>query len=110
MVTAFYVSNVEQYLFNDAKQKAFYANVATLPVDERSVFIRPYSMRRGYGGPVRSLCPITSFLRAVDAGRIYSNNDALTCPPEALTGEDRLTFVNALIPPLTRIDEERVQV
>ena len=27
-VTAFYVSNVEQYLFQDAKQTAFYANVA----------------------------------------------------------------------------------
>jgi hypothetical protein len=81
VVSAFYVSNVEQYLFQDGKQRMFYANVAALPVDERSVFIRPYSMRRGGGGQVRSLCPIASFLRAVDAGRIYSNNDALACVP-----------------------------
>ena len=31
-VTAFYVSNVEQYLFGDGKNGAFYANVSTLPV------------------------------------------------------------------------------
>jgi hypothetical protein len=78
-VTAFYVSNVESYLFGDGKQFQFYANVATLPVTETSVFIRPYSMRRGGGGPTSSLCPIASFIRAVNAGRVYSNNDALAC-------------------------------
>ena len=31
-VSAFYVSNVEQYLFQDSKAAAFYENVATLPV------------------------------------------------------------------------------
>jgi hypothetical protein len=84
VVSAFYVSNVEQYLFMDGKQGQFYANVATLPIDEKSVFIRPYSMRNfnrdgGYG-TTNSLCPIGGFLRAVNAGRIYSNNDALACP------------------------------
>ena len=83
-VSAFYVSNVEQYLFMDGKANAFYANVATLPIDDKSVFIRPYSMRNfnrdgGYG-TTNSLCPIGGFIRAVNAGRVYSNNDALACP------------------------------
>jgi hypothetical protein len=86
VVSAFYVSNVEQYLFMDGKDGAFYANVTTLPVTETSVFIRPYSMRnfgRGGGGgygTVLSLCPIAGFLRAAKAGRVYTNNDALSCP------------------------------
>jgi hypothetical protein len=40
-VTAFYLSNVEQYLRQDGKTTAFCRNVATLPLDEASVFIRP---------------------------------------------------------------------
>lgn len=85
-VSAFYVSNVEQYLFMDGKEAQFYANVGTLPVTETSIFIRPYSMRgfgRGggsYGGPTLSLCPIAGFLRAVKGNRVYTNNDALACP------------------------------
>jgi len=82
-VSAFYVSNVEQYLFGDMKADAFYANVATLPVDSMSVFIRPYSMRRmfgGGGGTTQSLCPIAAFLRAVEGGRVSDNNLALACP------------------------------
>lgn len=40
-VTAFYLSNVEQYLRQDGKTTAFCRNVAALPLDESSVFIRP---------------------------------------------------------------------
>ena len=40
-VSAFYVSNVEQYLWRDGLWPAFCGNVAALPVDEASVFIRP---------------------------------------------------------------------
>jgi hypothetical protein len=85
VVSAFYVSNVEQYLFMDGKANAFYANVAALPIDDKSVFIRPYSMRNynnggGSYGTTNSLCPIAGFLRAVNAGRVYGNNDALACP------------------------------
>ena len=76
-VSAFYVSNVEQYLFQDGKQSAFYENVGTLPLSSTSVFIRPYSMRRS--GTAQSLCAIPTFLAAFTAGRIYSNNDALAC-------------------------------
>ena len=88
-VTAFYVSNVEQYLIQDAKAQAFYDNVATLPVDSTSIFIRPYSLRRFFygaggaplGNATRSLCPIAPFLRAAAAGRVQTNDDALSCAP-----------------------------
>jgi hypothetical protein len=40
-VTAFYVSNVEQYLRSGGVWPAFCANVASLPLDEWSVFLRP---------------------------------------------------------------------
>jgi hypothetical protein len=41
-VSAFYTSNVEQYLFMSAADwKSFYTNVGTLPLDSNSVFIRP---------------------------------------------------------------------
>jgi hypothetical protein len=40
-VTAFYVSNVEGYLQRNDTWKHFCANVATLPLDDSSVFIRP---------------------------------------------------------------------
>ena len=45
VVTAFYLSNVEQYL--GSQWEAFCSNVASLPLDERSTFIRS---RRGGGG------------------------------------------------------------
>jgi hypothetical protein len=78
VVSAFYVSNVEQYLFQDGKAAAFYDNVSTLPVNDESVFIRPYSLRleRWAGEP---LCPIAAFIREVRGGRIISNGDALAC-------------------------------
>ena len=77
-VSAFYVSNVEQYLFQDGKQLAFYENVGSLPVNEASVFIRPYSMRRSV--TTEPLCPIAPFLGAVQKGVVFTNNDALACP------------------------------
>jgi hypothetical protein len=78
VVSAFYVSNVEQYLFMDGKDRAFYDNVATLPVNDTSVFIRPYSIRQ-WGGTSRSLCPVGRFIGAVNAGQILTNSDALAC-------------------------------
>ena len=48
-VTAFYLSNVEQYLFQDPENwKKFYTNVGTLPIDSSSTFIR--SVFNGLGG------------------------------------------------------------
>jgi hypothetical protein len=76
-VTAFYVSNVEQYLFQDSKDRLFYDNVAALPVRAESVFIRPYAVRRS--GAAAALCPIAPFLKAVQDGRVFSNADATAC-------------------------------
>jgi hypothetical protein len=45
-VSAFYVSNVEQYLFEDASNwSKFYANVAALPLVPNATFIRSLSNR-----------------------------------------------------------------
>jgi hypothetical protein len=77
VVTAFYVSNVEQYLFQDLIWQDFYRNVATLPLDETSTFIRSVSSRMGYTGPMQwtdgratALDPIKASLRDFQAGRI----------------------------------------
>jgi hypothetical protein len=48
-VTAFYLSNVEQYLVQDGIWQTFCGNVASLPLDETSTFIRS-SNGGGYGG------------------------------------------------------------
>jgi len=75
-VSAFYLSNVEQYLFQDTKASIFYDNVRMLPITDASVFIRPYALRRGGGNP---LCAIGTFLKNVEAGRVYDNNSATAC-------------------------------
>jgi hypothetical protein len=49
VVSAFYLSNVEQYLYMDGIWNDFCANAATLPIDDTSQFIRSY--RGGGGGP-----------------------------------------------------------
>jgi len=41
VVSAFYVSNVEMYLQNNGVWEKFCANVATMPLDASSIFIRP---------------------------------------------------------------------
>jgi hypothetical protein len=48
-VAAFYLSNVEQYLSQNNSWYTFCANVATLPIDGNSTFIR--SVRNGTFGP-----------------------------------------------------------
>jgi hypothetical protein len=58
-VSAFYLSNVEQYLYQDGKWDAFCRNAATLPLDSTSTFIRSgnsggFGFGRG-GGFVSSL-------------------------------------------------------
>jgi hypothetical protein len=81
-VTAFYVSNVEQYLFQDGLFDAFARNVATLPIDDTSVFIRSVSTRFGYTGPylgpdgrASALDAIRPFARDFLAGRIRTYYD-----------------------------------
>jgi hypothetical protein len=48
VVSAFYLSNVEQYLSREGRWYSFCANVATLPLDHTSTFIR--SVRNGMYG------------------------------------------------------------
>ena len=48
LVSAFYLSNVEQYLTREGRWYVFCANVATLPLDPTSTFIR--SVRNGMYG------------------------------------------------------------
>jgi hypothetical protein len=48
LVSAFYLSNVEQYLNQDGIWTDFCKNASTLPIDDTSQFIRSY---RGGGGP-----------------------------------------------------------
>jgi hypothetical protein len=48
-VTTFYLSNVEQYLFQQDEAQRFYENVATLPIDSTSMFIRSFAGGRFMG-------------------------------------------------------------
>jgi hypothetical protein len=50
-VTAFYLSNVEQYLFQDSDNwRKFYTNAGMLPLDSTSTFIRSVFNGMSYGG------------------------------------------------------------
>jgi hypothetical protein len=68
-VSAFYLSNVEEYLKQDGKMKAFCANAAALPMDDASTFIR--SSRTGtqdFGFELASeLGPMTAELASCNA-------------------------------------------
>jgi hypothetical protein len=85
-VAAFYTSNVEQYLFQGDSWKKFFMNVAALPADEHSTFIRAYFNRMGYrfqsGGPgLQSstlLDPIRGLLNAFTTGEIHSYYDVVS--------------------------------
>jgi hypothetical protein len=67
-ITVFYVSNVEQYLFQNGVAAQFYANVATLPLDDDSSFLR--SART-----LDVLDPIRALLRDFNEGRIWTWQD-----------------------------------
>lgn len=90
-VSAFYVSNVEQYLFMNDSWKAFYSNVAALPLDSKSVFIRPL-INDGTGTYTSSplfrsgfswdtfLFPMRDLVEAFNAGMINSYYDVIQLP------------------------------
>jgi hypothetical protein len=79
-ISAFYVSNVEQYLFQDGIFEAFAQNVAALPLDASSTFIRSVSARFGYegreplgpDGRATALYPMLAFTDDFRAGRLGS--------------------------------------
>src|SRR5207247_10016052 len=84
-VTAFYTSNVEQYLFQGDAWRHFSANVAALPVDGRSTFIRAFFNDVGNrfqtpGPTIRSqtlLEPIADFVAAYHGGQIHRYVDVI---------------------------------
>jgi hypothetical protein len=87
-VTAFYTSNVEQYLFQqDDDWRHFYQNVATLPVNAASTFVRSSHFTYMANGQrldqfngtnyVMLLCPIADLVRAFNAGRIQDYDDMI---------------------------------
>jgi hypothetical protein len=85
VVTAFYTSNVEFYLFQSEDWKKFLNNVAYLPVDENSLFIRAYFNNYGFRFPnqpfgarsVTLLDSIAGLQTAFDSGQIRSYFDVI---------------------------------
>jgi hypothetical protein len=89
-VTAFYVSNVENYLSGPGVLKTFHANVAALPIDASSMFIRwaprpaiPYvpwytPEMGGVWGVATSLAPISELVDLIKVDRAPATyNDTL---------------------------------
>ena len=83
-VTAFYLSNVEQYLFQGEAWRSFFSNVATLPVDSSSTFLRAVFNMGGMrtSGPIgaRSVtlrASIAEQVKAFEEGRILSYYDVV---------------------------------
>ena len=77
-VTAFYLSNVERYLFEQRRAwRRFYTNVAILPYDEKSLFIRSVLNRPTFELE-SSLSPMASLMKAFSDGRIRRYQDAIT--------------------------------
>jgi hypothetical protein len=83
-VTAFYASNVEQYLFQDYLWKQYYENVATLPLDASSTFIRsapPNMVYRARSQPDSRLpsliASMQELIAAFRAGRINGYEDVI---------------------------------
>jgi hypothetical protein len=86
-VSAFYLSDVEQYLFQDDDEwRRFYQNVATLPLDSSSTFIRSVFAGMGYygGGGINAymrarpmLAPMLEQVRLFTEGKLLSYDDVI---------------------------------
>jgi hypothetical protein len=84
-VTAFYLSNVEQYLFQENGWRRFYTNVAMLPIDSSSQFIRTVNggtigrqSFRGFGMRFETLLsPIADVITAFKEGRVRYYGDII---------------------------------
>lgn len=85
VVSAFYVSNVEYYLFGDGAFHRYVANLQALPLVERSVVIRSYFNRfrpipqtvPGYAS-TQLVEPIPALLAAWQEGRVRSYQVLIT--------------------------------
>jgi hypothetical protein len=75
-VTAFYTSNVEQYLFQqNLDWRHFYENVSELPIDDKSLFIRSVASGRRLQTPdarASLLSSMQEMLKEFKAGRLES--------------------------------------
>jgi hypothetical protein len=77
-VSAFYLSNVEQYLTPIPKLQSFYANVAELPLDSSSTFIRSAQIPGPQPGLAQSsISPMQTVLDAVLEGRARTWSEIL---------------------------------
>jgi hypothetical protein len=83
-VTAFYLSNVEQYLWNGSDDgRKFFGNVGALPLDSTSTFIRSVFNMGGFGGGgggmrgVSVLGSMVEQLKAFGQGKINSYYDVI---------------------------------
>jgi hypothetical protein len=76
IVTTFYASNVEEYLFKSGSWKAFIKNVAMLPVNDRSMFVRSYFTHTDAG--LRTLLDsIPGVLNAFASGNLQTYTDVV---------------------------------
>jgi hypothetical protein len=83
-VTAFYLSNVEQYLFNQEDDwRKFFGNVGSLPLDSTSTFIRSVFNGMGFNraGPgmraQQMLASMSTQVRLFNEGRLSSYYDVV---------------------------------
>ncbi len=92
VVSAFYTSNVEQYLFMQSDDwSRYYKNVSMLPLDVNSMFIRSIGGGRGYAMPARPAaqqaflggrlpsvtCSMVDLIKAFNDGRIMQYSDVI---------------------------------
>ena len=91
-VTAFYTSNVEQYLFRDDLWQRFYANVGAMPLTPSSTFIRAVFNNIGIRGYIVTPAPYP-----------------LPTPPQPPYGPRSLTLLNPIVDLLAAVQAGRVQ-
>jgi hypothetical protein len=81
IVSVFYVSNVEQYLTAASTFRTFYSNVAALPIDSSSTFIRSIQGPGTQPGVAQSsISPMQTIIEAVIEGRAQSVYDLIQPP------------------------------
>ena len=81
-IDVFYVSNVEQYLFQQTDDwRQFYENVNTMPRNRRALFIRSVSNQRRYQLPYSRSTSVMSSIDEVmsmyRSGRLHSHMDVI---------------------------------
>lgn len=83
-VTAYYLSNVEQYLFDGSSFEAFAKNVKKLPLTDKSLFIRAvFNMRFSHPAAIPGhlsttlLQLMTGFVKDYDAGKYRDYGDVI---------------------------------